>query len=140
MPKTKDNGHIQPFPGFSSPNFTPVPDELFDQLLPVLSGSELKVLLYVIRRTFGFKREADSISLSQMLTGITTRDGRVLDQGCGIRDKKTLLEAINRLEQRRVILTQRQMSAERGNEPTTYAVRFKGEADPLFPWGTHKKQ
>jgi hypothetical protein len=32
------------FAGFSSPNYTPVPDELFDDLLPVLSGAEVKVL------------------------------------------------------------------------------------------------
>jgi hypothetical protein len=44
------------FTGYASPNYTPVPDELFDEQLPDLSGAELKVLLYVIRRTFGFKR------------------------------------------------------------------------------------
>jgi hypothetical protein len=55
---------VKPFRGFLSPNYTSVPDELFDELLPELSGSELKVLLYIIRRTFGFKRDADTISLS----------------------------------------------------------------------------
>lgn len=44
------------FEGFSSPNFTSVPDEFFDVLAPRLSGSEVKVLLYIIRRTFGFKK------------------------------------------------------------------------------------
>ena len=44
------------FKGYSKPNYTPVPDELFDEQLPDLSGAELKVLLYIIRRTFGFKR------------------------------------------------------------------------------------
>src|SRR5438132_9418642 len=62
------------FRGFHSPNYTQVPDELFDELLAVLSGAELKVVLYVIRRTFGFKRESDNISLSQMLRGIRTKD------------------------------------------------------------------
>ena len=70
-----------PFRGFSGPNYTPVPDELFDELMVELSGAELKVLLYIIRRTFGFKRDADMISLSQMLNGIRTPDGRVLDRG-----------------------------------------------------------
>ena len=85
-----------PFRGYSSPNYTPVPDELFDEQLPDLSGAELKVLLYVIRRTFGFKRESDNISLSQMLNGLRTRDGRVLDRGVGL-SKKTLLQAIKSL-------------------------------------------
>jgi hypothetical protein len=60
------------FRGYSKPNYTPVPDELFDEQLPDLSGAELKVLLYIIRRTFGFKKERDNISLNQLLHGITT--------------------------------------------------------------------
>ena len=125
MPKDEP---VQSFRGFSSPNFTTVPDELFDDLLAVLSGSELKVLLYISRRTFGFKRDADNISLSQMLNGIVTNNGRVLDHGAGIKDKKTLLAAINKLEERKIILTKRQQSAARGNEPTTYSLNMRNEA------------
>ena len=65
------------FAGFQSPNYTIVPDEVFDELLGVLSGAELKVLLYIIRRTLGFKKERDSISLRQMVHGIVTRDGQL---------------------------------------------------------------
>nr|MDP9472985.1 replication protein [Chloroflexota bacterium] len=53
-------------------------------LMPQLSDAELRVLLYIVRRTFGFKREADAISLSQMVSGITTREGQVLDRGTGL--------------------------------------------------------
>jgi len=123
-----DPDHV--FPGFSSPNYTPVPDELFDDLLAVLSGSELKVLLYIVRRTFGFKRASDTISLSQMLHGIATSDGRILDRGAGIKDKKTLLDAINKLERKGIILTQRQQSTARGNEPTLYRLHVRAEAQP----------
>ena len=79
------NGHPDkaPFQGYASPNYTPVPDELFDEQLAELSGAELKVLLYVCRRTFGFKKESDNISLSQLLYGITTREGTVLDREQG---------------------------------------------------------
>ena len=52
------------FQGFRSPRYTQVPDEVFDELMPRLSGAELKVLLYIIRRTFGFKKERDNISLT----------------------------------------------------------------------------
>ena len=118
-----------PFPGFRSPTYTMVPDEVFDELLVELTGAELKVLLYIIRRTFGFKRESDTISLSQMLTGIHTRDGRVLDRGVGL-SKKTLLDALRNLSARRIILTQRRQSAEKGNEPTAYRLNV------LRPGGT----
>jgi hypothetical protein len=124
----------QPFRGFSGPNYTPVPDELFDGLMVDLSGAELKVLLYIIRRTFGFKRDADMISLSQMLNGIRTPDGRVLDRGVGL-SKKTLLLALRTLEDRRVILTERRQSIEKGNEPTVYQLNVIGQERPDQPSG-----
>src|SRR6266508_5047024 len=72
------------FDGFSAPNGTFVPDDVFDVLMPELSEAELRVLLYVIRRTFGFKKNSDTISINQLIGGIKTRDGRVLDRGTGM--------------------------------------------------------
>jgi hypothetical protein len=118
-----------PFAGFTSPNYTQVPDELFDVLLPTLSDAELRCLLYIIRRTFGFKRDADSISLSQMVHGITTRDGQVLDSGTGL-SKSTVARGLKALRDRGVIVATRNISAERGDEPTTYCLRFKTDSIP----------
>lgn len=109
------------FRGFAAPNYTQVPDELFDELLTVLSGAELKVTLYIIRRTFGFKKHSDNIALSQMLRGITTRDGRQLDRGVGL-SKSTLLQALRDLTAKGVIIPTRRESAERGNEATNYKL------------------
>lgn len=122
------------FRGVTSPNTTQVPDQYLDELLPLLTGAELKVLLYVTRRTFGFKKDADNIALSQMLGGITTSDGRVLDYGVGL-TKKTLLQAINSLEAKRIIRTERRSSAERGFEPTTYRLNIAStpEKSPSSP-------
>jgi hypothetical protein len=111
------------FGGYSSPNFTPVPDQLFDEQLAYLSGGELKVLLYIIRRTFGFKKESDNISLSQMLSGIERRDGTVLDRGVGL-SKKTLLQALKDLQVKNLIFAARRQSQERGNEPTCYSLHM----------------
>src|SRR5215218_1623084 len=116
-----------PFQGYSSPNYTPVPDELFDEQLPDLSGAELKVLLYVIRRTFGFKKDSDNISLSQMLNGMRSRDGRAVDRGVGL-SKKTLLQAIKSLEDQGIILTERRRSVEKGDEPTGYRLNIRASA------------
>src|SRR4051794_22900532 len=114
------------FRGFRSPTYTQVPDELFDELLPELSGAELKVLLYIIRRTFGFKRDRDSISLSQMLNGVHSRNGTVFDRGAGV-SKPTLLQALRSLEERGIIATERRRSAEKGDEPTVYPLRFAAD-------------
>src|SRR5438105_483252 len=81
------------FQGYVSPNYTMVPDELFDEQLPDLSGAELKVLMYIIRRTFGFKKDSDNISLSQLLTGIVTKAGHRLDRGTGL-SKQSIVTAL----------------------------------------------
>jgi len=111
------------FRGFNTPNNTQVPDELFDELMVHLSGAELKVLLYIIRRTYGFKRESDNISLSQMLTGIVKRDGVRLDHGTGL-SKPTLLNALRTLAQKGMIIPERRRSAEHGDQATTYRLHL----------------
>ena len=83
MATDNHNNHPQ-FPGFTRPTTTPVPDEVFDILMEQLSHAELRVLLYIIRRTFGFKKDKDDISLSQMVNGIKTKQGKVLDGGTGL--------------------------------------------------------
>jgi hypothetical protein len=102
-----------------------VPDQFFDEHLAFLSGAEIKVLLYIVRRTFGFKKDADNISLSQMLQGIVTRDGRRLDYGVGL-SKKTLLQALRDLQEKRLIVAKQRQSQERGNEPTRYHLNLYG--------------
>jgi hypothetical protein len=86
------------FKGFDISHDTPVPDILFDELLTVLSWDELKVLLYIIRRTRGFKKSEDTISLSQFTDGITTQDGKILDSGCGIKKRSRVSDTLKKLE------------------------------------------
>src|SRR5215212_380144 len=126
------------------PNSFQCPNVIVDELLPELSGSELKVLLYIVRRTFGFQRDSDNISLSQMLNGIRKNSGELLDRGVGIKDKKTLLAALRTLSDKGLILTTRRSSVEKGNEPTAYqlnlhAASFAGKIPPplagKFPQG-----
>jgi len=118
------------FQGFSAPNTTPVPDQLFDELLTRLSGGELKALLYIIRRTFGFKKSQDSISLNQMLHGIQRQDGSVLDSGVGL-SKPTLLSALRSLEEQGIILRVRRNDDKRGDLPTAYSLRMARTTTPI---------
>jgi hypothetical protein len=111
------------FSGFSFPNTTPIPDQVFDELLPRLSGAELKVLLYICRRTFGFKKASDDISINQMLNGIVKRDGTRIDYGTGL-SKPSLIKALKDLQEKGILIAVRQSSEEKGNEPTNYRLRF----------------
>ena len=118
------------FRGVASPNTTQVPDQYFDELLAICSGAEFKVLMYITRRTMGFKRPSDNISLSQLLHGITTRDGRVLDLGTGL-SKPTLLSALRTLASIGVIVPERRRSSENGDQPTGYSLRFAEAGEPV---------
>src|SRR5690349_7630428 len=97
------------FGGFDSPTTTQVPDAFFDVVAPELTEAELRVALYIIRRTFGFKKDTDDISLRQMVHGITTKDGRVLDRGTGLK-KSAVANALNGLERKGVIVSRRNRS------------------------------
>jgi hypothetical protein len=112
------------FEGFSSPNFTPVPDEFFDFLAPRLNGGEVKLALYMIRRTYGFKKDNDNISLSQMLKGIVCKDGRRLDYGVGI-SKEPLIRALKTLEQKNVIYRVKQWDGRGACVATNYRLNVK---------------
>ena len=124
---------IRKFPGFRKPNYTMVPDELFDELMPELTGAELKVLLYVIRRTFGFKKGSDRISKSQLESGIQRSDGSVLDNGTGL-SRRAIRLAIDGLVNKNVLLKCSHDSEEKGHETTEYALNVSNSDADLPPW------
>jgi hypothetical protein len=116
---------VSKFEGFDLPNTTPVPDIVFDELLSELTGNELKVLLYIIRRTYGFGKNADAISLSQFREGITTKDEKVLDKGCGIEHNRTILVALNSLEAKGYITSKKGKTSQGDKATTIYRLHFK---------------
>ena len=61
--------------GFTVPNHTQTPNELFDEHMKEMAGSELKVILAICRKTFGWHKERDRISTSQLMemTGLSNR-------------------------------------------------------------------
>jgi hypothetical protein len=124
------------FPGFRFPTTTPVPDEVFDVLMPQMSGAELKVLLYICRRTFGFKKASDSISLHQIAQGITTRDGRVLDGGTGI-CKRHVQRALKVLEKKNIIQVTRKVDETGLYEVNTYSLNMLDTGDRVGTISPH---
>jgi hypothetical protein len=114
------------YEGFSSPNGTIVPDDVFDVLAPRLKESELRVLLYIVRRTFGFGKNADAISLSQMTDGITTRDGRIIDHGTGM-SKRAVIQGVKGLATKGIIEVDRKKASRGHNAVNVYRLRFRSE-------------
>lgn len=64
----------------------------------ILTGSEQKVLDYLLRHTWGYRKTADSISYSQFLNGIKSKKTeKWIDRGCGIKSSSTLVKALKGL-------------------------------------------
>ncbi len=127
------------FAGFSEPRFTSTPDEFFDRLMPTLTLAETRIVLYIIRRTFGFKKRADAISLDQLENGIRRKDGTELDRGTGL-SRRAILPAIRSLIEKGVIEKKAQMDPRFGSRASLYSLRFKdpgkgGEAKSSPPPG-----
>lgn len=75
------------------PNSTQIPNVVLDYWMADLSGAEFKVLMYIARRTYGFGKASDRISLTQISEGIKKRDGSILDQGTGL-SRASVIRAI----------------------------------------------
>jgi hypothetical protein len=118
--------------GFQAVNTTQVPDDLFDYWLARLGDAELRVLLYIIRRTLGFRRQADDIALNHFIHGLVSRDGRTLDEGCGVTSEKAIYSAIRKLKEYGLIASEQRRSDERGHLWTRYSVLFAGELPRLL--------
>jgi phage replication O-like protein O len=122
------------FPGFDGPSYTQTPDILYDEMLRpgYLSEAELRVLLYIIRRTFGWKKTSDTISLTQLSEGIIRKDGTRLDYGAGV-GRKAASAASKSLEAKGIIRAQRhERTPGVSNETTTYTLVMRG-ANPGIP-------
>lgn len=60
-----------------------------------LTGSEQKVLDYILRHTWGYDKDADAISLEQFQKGIwSKKENKWIDKGTGL-SKRSIIYAIN---------------------------------------------
>ena len=78
------------------PNTTQVPNVILDRWMASMTGAKIKVVLYVVRRTYGFGRTSDRISVRKMVDGITKRDSTRLDHGTGL-GRSTVIATVDEL-------------------------------------------
>jgi len=105
------------------PNSTQVPDEILDRWMADLSGAEFKVIMYIVRRTYGFQKDGDTISLRQIVGGIVKRDGTRLDSGTGL-NKDTVCKSLASLEKRGFIYRESRKD-ETGDLPNYYSLNLE---------------
>lgn len=92
-----------------TPRYTPIPDVFFDEIMPYLNGAEIKVFLFICRKTFGWKKEADNISTSQ------------ITEGTGLQEP-TVKKATRELCAMNLVLRQQNSHEKRGSTPSTYSI------------------
>ncbi|MCK4958026.1 MAG: PadR family transcriptional regulator [Planctomycetes bacterium] len=76
----------QTFEGFGTPkeNWSKLPHTLIAELPTIKSASELKVILYILRHTWGYHEIEKRISLDEFAHGRKKRGGERLDNGTGM--------------------------------------------------------
>ena len=118
------------FHGIDAPNTTATPDVVFDFIAPFLSEVELRVLLYIVRRTFGFKKTSDAIGIEQMVSGIVRKDGVRLDFGTQL-SRAGVTKGLRGLREKNLVLASRVISQEHGNQPTRYTLNIRSGGPPI---------
>lgn len=114
------------FQGFESPLYTQVPDQ-FIRFAPHLGNAALRVGLYIIHHTFGYKKESDRISMSQMCQGIRSRkDGTIIDEGTGM-VRSSVWRGINELLEKNIIEVVKGQRSDGGNDVTEYRLKMKSK-------------
>lgn len=67
------------------PNAFQTPNLYVDRLMPLLTDTEFRILIYMTRRIIGFQKQEDKISLSQFTDGVVSdATGNRLDYGAGV--------------------------------------------------------
>lgn len=112
------------FSGFPRSNTTQVPDVFFDEIMPFLNLAETRVLLYIIRRTIGFKKDWDGISLNQMANGIIKTSGERLDHGTGLHPN-SIRAATKALVEKGILVVSEQFDRDGGQKENRYCLRWE---------------
>jgi hypothetical protein len=118
--------------GFPAPqsNYSRVPNALID-FLPLLSGADVKVLLYIIRHTWGYGDELKRITINDFVDGRQRKNGESIDRGAGV-TRPTLLKSLNRLTELGLIVTFKDDS-DLARKKRFYAVKsHPADSDPFF--------
>lgn len=74
------------FMGFTDPkeNWSKLPHELIGQLPTIETIGEMKVILYVLRHTWGYHDTEKRITLDEFMRGRKTKEGKRIDSGTGL--------------------------------------------------------
>src|SRR5271163_1503511 len=105
-----------------APNYTMAPNCIFEEWLPKLKLVELRVLMVIVRKTFGWHKIRDRISLSQLenLTGSQPSD---------------IIKAVNSLQ--KLGLIEKTTCGKNGEQKTYYELVIHQCSNNSYPCESH---
>ena len=80
------------FDGFEALTYTTIPNELLDTFMPVLGEAELKVALFIARKTFGWHKQDDDLSISQIAKGTGLSKPAVINATASLVERGLLIK------------------------------------------------
>jgi hypothetical protein len=94
------SAHEEMFAGFPIPtkNFFHMPNNFTDTCADIDNVAELKVVLYVMRHTWGYQEYGiyKVITTDEFMYGRKREDGTRMDKGAGIKSNKSVVEGLKR--------------------------------------------
>lgn len=103
--------------GFQSPNHTQTPNDLFDEYLPLMGEAELKVVMAIVRLTYGYQRSRVKASLSELRKATGLSKQGVLD-GAHAAEKRGLIRYIPKKSGSEWVVNQVDHSGQPSRPPT----------------------
>lgn len=100
-----------------APNYTQIPNIVIDYWSSVLTPAEFKVLIFICRKTFGFQKKSDKISLSQIM-----KANKLSDRGA--------LNCIETLEKKHKLLKVKRKKKPGRNDMNTYSLVISDKVVP----------
>ena len=113
---------FEAFRGYRGPRFTPIPDEFLDHQLAYVSSAEAKVMLFLFRKTYGYRKSGDRVSLAQLERGTIASDGTIIDRGTGL-SRATIWRALKGLQEKGLIEVHRQTTPFGDSDINYYRIR-----------------
>jgi hypothetical protein len=114
------------FAGFPDPqeNWSKLPHALIEALPLIETAGEVKVILYILRHTWGYQDEEKRITVDEFMNGRRRRDGSRIDDGTGL-SKPTILDGLKRAEMHGFIEVEVD-DKDKGRVKKFYRLRMQG--------------
>lgn len=110
------------------PNSTQIPNVMLDLWMALFPAGQFNILLYIARRTFGFGKATDAVTIDQLCRGIVTKEGKRLDWGTQL-GRRTVQVALAELIARGVVHKEEHWRENGQQAANTYGLNLSWAPD-----------